>query len=94
MLAGLKETIEKHNSTLNADTDYEITKTITELPKYLTVHFIRFFWKRDINKKSKILRKVQFPFELDLAEMLDVSIKPDKVSNRDTIRKVEKIIWI
>jgi len=90
LLAGLKETIEKHNSTLNADTEYETTKTITRLPKYLTVHFIRFFWKRDINKKSKILRKVQFPFELDLAEMLDVSIKADKVSNRDTIRKVEK----
>ncbi|EMG46597.1 Ubiquitin carboxyl-terminal hydrolase [Candida maltosa Xu316] len=90
ILAGLKETIEKHNSTLNADTDYEITKTITRLPKYLTVHFIRFFWKRDINKKSKILRRVQFPFELDVAEMLDSSVKPEKIANRDTIRKVEK----
>lgn len=90
ILAGLKETIEKHNDTLNADAKYEISKTISRLPKYLTVHFIRFFWKSDINKKSKILRRVQFPFELDLAEMLDSSIKPEKIANRDTIRKVEK----
>ncbi|EGW34655.1 uncharacterized protein SPAPADRAFT_63893 [Spathaspora passalidarum NRRL Y-27907] len=90
ILAGLKETIEKYNDSLGSNTDYEITKTIDRLPKYLTVHFMRFFWRRDINKKSKILRRVQFPFELDLAEMLDDSIKPEKVSIRDKIRKVEK----
>ncbi|RLV91234.1 Autophagy-related protein 18 [Spathaspora sp. JA1] len=90
ILAGLKETIEKYNETLQANTDYEITKTIDRLPKYLTVHFMRFFWRRDINKKSKILRRVQFPFELDLAEMLDESIKQEKVAIRDKIRKIEK----
>ena len=90
ILGGLTETITKHNDTLNADSEYEVSKKITRLPKYLVVHFIRFFWRRDINKKSKILRKVQFPFELDLSEFLDDSIKEEKNKNRDIIRKVEK----
>ncbi|KAI5953587.1 UBP6 [Candida jiufengensis] len=90
IISGLTETITKHNDALDTNTEYQITKKITRLPKYLTVHFIRFFWRRDINKKSKILRKVQFPFELDLSEVLDESIKEDKNKVRDLIRKVEK----
>ncbi|KAK6202396.1 uncharacterized protein RJT21DRAFT_118415 [Scheffersomyces amazonensis] len=90
IIGGLKETIEKYNDTLQSNTDYEVSRTITRLPKYLTVHFVRFFWRRDTQKKSKILRRVQFPFELDLAEMLDESIKSEKVKIRDGIRKIEK----
>lgn len=90
ILNSLKDTIEKYNDTLQSNTEYEVTKTITRLPKYLTVHFVRFFWRRDTQKKSKILRKVLFPFELDVAEMLDESIKPDKVAIRDKLRQIEK----
>lgn len=90
LLNGLKETIEKYNDTLQTNTEYQITRLITRLPKYLTVQFVRFYWKRETQKKSKILRKVQFPFELDVSEMLDEDIKADKVKARDAIRKVEK----
>lgn len=90
LLADMKDTLEKHSEELGANTVYETSKTITRLPKYLTVHFLRFFWKREINKKSKILRRVQFPFELDLSELLDDSIKADKAAVRDKIRKIEK----
>lgn len=90
ILDGLKESIEKYNETLQSNTEYELTRSITRLPKFLTVHFVRFFWRRDTQKKSKILRRVQFPFELDVADMLDDSIKEEKVSIRDKIRKVEK----
>ncbi|KAM9924835.1 hypothetical protein OXX59_004280 [Metschnikowia pulcherrima] len=90
ILNGLKETIEKYNEGLQTNTEHELTKTITRLPKYLTVHFVRFFWRKDTKKKSKILRKVSFPFELDLAEMLDDSIKAEKVAIRDKLRSIEK----
>lgn len=90
ILNSLKDTVEKFNDELQSNTEYEATKTITRLPKYLTVHFVRFFWRRDTQKKSKILRKVQFPFELDVAEMLDESIKSEKVAVRDLLRKLEK----
>lgn len=87
---GLKDTLEKYNDTLQSNAEYQVSKTITRLPKYLTVHFVRFYWRRDTQKKSKILRRVQFPFELDVAEFLDESIKQDKVAVRDQLRKLEK----
>lgn len=90
ILNGLTDTLEKHNDTLNTNANYEVTKTITRLPKYLTVQFVRFFWRRDSGKKSKILRRVQFPFELDVAEMLDESIKQEKTEVRDKLHKIEK----
>ncbi|OBA22908.1 cysteine proteinase [Metschnikowia bicuspidata var. bicuspidata NRRL YB-4993] len=90
IMNGLKESIEKFNDTLQVNTEHQLTKTITRLPKYLTVHFVRFFWRTDTKKKSKILRKVLFPFELDLAEMLDESIKAEKIAVRDQLRSIEK----
>ncbi|QPG74731.1 hypothetical protein FOA43_002064 [Brettanomyces nanus] len=86
----MKEKIEKHNDSLDKNCVYEITRTITRLPKYLTVHFVRFFWKRETGKKSKILRKIQFPFELDVTDLLDESVKEDKIKARESIYKVEK----
>lgn len=90
ILNGLTEVIEKHNDLLGANTEYQLKKTITRLPKYLTIQFVRFFWRVDTRKKLKILRRVQFPFELDLSEMLDESIRFDKVEVRDKLRKIEK----
>ena len=34
---------------------------IESLPPYLTVQMVRFFFKRDVQKKSKILRKANPP---------------------------------
>ncbi|KAG7194773.1 deubiquitinating enzyme [Scheffersomyces spartinae] len=90
ILNGLSDIITKHNDLLNSDTDYQLKRTITRLPKYLTVQFVRFFWRTDTRKKLKILRRVQFPFELDLSEMLDESIRSEKVEVRDKLRKIEK----
>lgn len=90
LLNGVKENITKFNETLQANTEYEISKKIIRTPKYLIVHFVRFFWRRDTQKKSKILRKVQFPIELDISEMLDESIKIKKSKFRDDLRKIEK----
>lgn len=87
---GLKETIEKHNDSLNRNAKYEISRKITKLPKYLTVHFVRFFWKRETGKKAKIMRKVQFPFQLDVLELVDEHERESKIKARDEIFKIEK----
>jgi ubiquitin carboxyl-terminal hydrolase 14 len=86
----LTDHLQKFSQTLNKDCDYEITKRITKLPTVLTIQFVRFFWKRTTNKKSKILRKVQFPFQLDLADLLDDDYKPEKIKVRDQLRSLEK----
>lgn len=89
LLAGLKDTIEKHNQALDRNAEYAVTKRISRLPKYLTVQFVRFFWRRDTNKKSKILRKVAFPLQLDISDMCTDELRAKLVPARDEFRKAE-----
>lgn len=90
ILAGLEEKIEKKSSKLDRDAIYTKKSRISRLPKYLTVHFVRFFWKREVQKKSKIMRKVTFPPELDVVEFCTDSLKEKLVPVRDKVREVRK----
>ncbi|OTB07349.1 hypothetical protein M426DRAFT_318040 [Hypoxylon sp. CI-4A] len=87
---GLSEKLEKRSEVLGRDATYTKTSKISRLPKYLTVHFVRFFWKRETQKKAKIMRKVTFPHELDLVEFCDDKLKPMLVPVRDKVREVRK----
>ena len=88
--AGLKEEIEKRSATLERDAVYNKTSQISRAPKYLTVHFVRFFWKKDVGKKAKILKKVTFPEELDVTEYCTDDLRKRLVPVRDKIRNVRK----
>jgi len=88
--AGLTDTYTKASPTLGRDAEYKSTKTIARLPKYLPVHFVRFYWKASINKKSKILKKVVFPHELDVAEYCTPELKAMLIPVRDKIRDLRK----
>lgn len=90
ILAGLTEKIEKNSEVLGRDVSYTKTSKISRLPVYLTVHFVRFFWRRDTQKKAKILRKVTFPKELDIMEFCADSLKQKLVPVRDRLREVCK----
>jgi ubiquitin carboxyl-terminal hydrolase 14 len=90
ILAGLEEKIEKNSSVLNRDAVYTKKSKISRLPKYLTVHFVRFFWKREAQKKAKIMRKVTFPDELDVVEFCTDELKKMLVPVRDKVREVRK----
>lgn len=92
ILEGLEEKIEKHSSVLNRDTIYTKKSKIARLPKYLTVHFVRFFWKREAQKKAKIMRKVTFPHELDVVEFCTDELKAMLVPVRDKVREIRKDI--
>ncbi|KAH7334508.1 cysteine proteinase [Rhizoctonia solani] len=71
---GIKEPlngqIEKFSERLGRSAQYQQTSRISRLPSNLTVHMVRFYWRRDINKKAKIMRKVKFPFEFDALDLL------------------------
>lgn len=82
--------LKKRSDLTGANSIYSVEKKISRLPKFLTVQYVRFFWKRSTNKKSKILRKVVFPFQLDVADMLTPEYAAEKVKVRDELRKVEK----
>ncbi|KAI1246246.1 hypothetical protein MGN70_013143 [Eutypa lata] len=90
ILNGLSEKLEKRSEVLGRDAVYTKTSKISRLPKYLTVHFVRFFWKRETQKKAKIMRKVTFPHELDVVEFCDENLKKLLVPVRDKVREVRK----
>ena len=90
ILKGLTEKIEKKSPTLDCDALYTKTSRISRLPKYLTVHFVRFFWRRDIRKKTKIMKKVTFPAELDVVEFCTETLQKQLVPVRDKVREVRK----
>ncbi|KAM0280134.1 hypothetical protein ACHAQH_004206 [Verticillium albo-atrum] len=88
--AGLTEKIEKRSAVLDRDTDFTKKSQISRLPKYLTVHFVRFFWRRDTQKKAKIMRKVVFPHELDAVEFCNDELKSMLIPVRDKVREIRK----
>lgn len=90
LVSGLSEKIEKRSEVLGRDVSYTKTSKISRLPKYLTVHFVRFFWKRDVQKKAKIMRKVTFPHELDAVEFCTDELKKALIPVRDKVREVRK----
>ncbi|KAL9108887.1 MAG: hypothetical protein Q9227_006418 [Pyrenula ochraceoflavens] len=87
---GLTEEIEKHSESLGRNATYTKTSSIDRLPKYLTVHFVRFFWKREAQKKAKIMRKVTFPAELDIVEFCTDDLKKRLIPVRDKVRDLRK----
>jgi len=88
--AALEEKIEKNSSVLDRQAIYTKTSRISRLPKYLTVHFVRFFWKREAQKKAKIMRKVTFPPELDVVEFCTEELRKQLVPVRDKVREIRK----
>jgi ubiquitin carboxyl-terminal hydrolase 14 len=90
LMAGLTEEIEKNSPTLGRNAIYTKTSRVSRLPKYLTVHFVRFFWKKDAQKKAKILRKVTFPEELDVVEFCTDDLKKKLIPVRDKVREIRK----
>ncbi|TDZ15446.1 Ubiquitin carboxyl-terminal hydrolase 6 [Colletotrichum orbiculare MAFF 240422] len=90
ILAALTEKLEKKSSVLDRDANYTKKSKISRLPKYLTVHFVRFFWKREVQKKAKIMRKVTFPHELDVIEFCTDELKKSLVPVRDKVREIRK----
>jgi len=90
LAAGLKSEIEKHSESLNKDAMYTKTSKISRLPKYLTIHLVRFYWKREVGKKAKIMRKVTFPPELDLVEFCTDDLKKLLIPVRDKVRDIRK----
>ncbi|KAB5559809.1 hypothetical protein GE09DRAFT_1114499 [Coniochaeta sp. 2T2.1] len=90
IMNALTEKIEKRSALLDRDAVYTKKSLISHLPKYLTVHFVRFFWRRDVQKKAKIMRKVTFPQELDAVEFCTPELKKALIPVRDKVREIRK----
>lgn len=80
VLESLDQKIEKNSATLGRSAMYTKSQRISRLPAYLTVNFVRFFWKPTEQVKAKILRKVKFPFDLDASQFCTTELQ-DKLTN-------------
>ncbi|KAF7257139.1 hypothetical protein EG68_05269 [Paragonimus skrjabini miyazakii] len=86
---GFEGTVTKHSATLGRDAVYKKTSVITRLPGYLSVHFVRFFYKEDKQLNAKILKDVKFPMELDLFSFCSESLQKELIPIRELMRRHE-----
>lgn len=77
----LKENIDLFSDTLGRGTVFEKTQLISRLPPYLTIQFMRFFWKQaNVStgtkaNKAKILKSVMFSKVIDLYDLCSEGTK-------------------
>ncbi|XP_011008463.1 PREDICTED: ubiquitin carboxyl-terminal hydrolase 7 isoform X1 [Populus euphratica] len=86
---GLKSELEKASPSLGRSAIYLKESCINALPRYLTVQFVRFFWKRESNQKAKILRKVDYPLELDVYDFCSDDLRKKLEAPRQILRDEE-----
>ncbi|PCH43146.1 cysteine proteinase [Wolfiporia cocos MD-104 SS10] len=93
MLQGIKDAldqkIEKTSPTLGRDATYSASSRLSRLPTYLAVHMVRFAWRRDINKKAKIMRKVKFPTDFDAIDLVTDELKAKILPLSTRYKKIE-----
>lgn len=93
MMAGLKsklsETINKMSPTLNKDCEYKKTSTISRLPAYLTIQFVRFFYKERGAVNAKILKDIKFPLQLDVFELCSEELQQKLIPMRTKFKELE-----
>ncbi|KAE9616185.1 putative ubiquitinyl hydrolase 1 [Lupinus albus] len=86
---GLKSELEKASPALGRSAIFLKDSCINALPRYLTVQFVRFFWKRESNQKAKILRKVGYPLVLDVYDFCSENLRKKLESPRQILRNEE-----
>ncbi|KAI0697801.1 cysteine proteinase [Cytidiella melzeri] len=86
----LNGTIVKNSPSLGREALYNSKSRLARLPAYLTVHMVRFAWRRDINKKTKIMRRVKFPLEFDASDIVTDELKAKLLPVCTKLKTIEK----
>lgn len=87
---GLKGELEKVSPALGRSAVWVKESRIAQLPRYLTVQFVRFFWKRESRQKAKILRKVAFPMRLDVYDFCTKELQDALSAPREALRAIDE----
>ncbi|XP_015754897.1 PREDICTED: ubiquitin carboxyl-terminal hydrolase 14-like [Acropora digitifera] len=93
MHTGLKsrlvENIEKKSATLGRDAVYTKTSKLSRLPAYLTVQFVRFYFKEKDAINAKILKDVKFPLSLDVFDLCTEKLQQKLMPIRAKFKEIE-----
>ncbi|KAH7283821.1 hypothetical protein KP509_34G025200 [Ceratopteris richardii] len=87
----MKTELEKVSPKLQRSCVHMKQTSINDLPLYLTVQFVRFFWKRESNQKAKILRKVEYPLLLDVFELCSQELQEKLKKPREILRAEDDV---
>ena len=86
----LVEDVSKRSEKLGRDAVHKKQSHIARLPYYLTVQFVRFFWRKDKDVKVKILRPVEFPLVIDLYDFCSDELKAKLAPARKALQDAEE----
>lgn len=75
----MQENITKMSPSLDRDAVYVKTSKISRLPAYLTIQFVRFYYKEKEAINAKILKDVKFPVNFDAFELCSPELQ-DKLT--------------
>jgi len=79
--------VERMSESLNRMAQWERKSSISKLPPYIALNFVRFLWKPSESVKAKILRPVSFPVELlDLYEYCTPALQEKLNGPREQMR--------
>lgn len=97
LISRMKETITKFSPTLNRDASYAKTSRINRLPAYLTIQFVRFHYKGNVQTNAKLLRDVKFSMILDVHDSCTKDLQEKlapmrlKYKKADDLQAVSKV---
>ncbi|CAG2119555.1 unnamed protein product, partial [Medioppia subpectinata] len=84
----LKETIEKYSPTLDKNAKYEKISTISRLPAYLAIQFVRFEYKERGSVNAKILKDIKFTLSLDVFELCSPQLQEKLIPIRHKFKEM------
>ncbi|KAI6037941.1 hypothetical protein EDC04DRAFT_3026642 [Pisolithus marmoratus] len=90
IMDALNQKVEKNSPLLMREAIYSQTSRMSRLPSYLTVHIVRFAWRRDIGKKAKIMRKVKFMTEFDALDIVTPELAQKLTPASRRLKEIEK----
>ncbi|XP_023241680.1 ubiquitin carboxyl-terminal hydrolase 14-like [Centruroides sculpturatus] len=85
----MQEVITKHSMTLDRDAQYQKTCKISRLPAYLTIQFVRFFYKERESINAKILKDVKFTLNLDVFDLCTEKLQQKLIPMRLRFKEIE-----
>ncbi|KAG6377843.1 hypothetical protein JVT61DRAFT_14624 [Boletus reticuloceps] len=90
IMDSLNSKLIKNSPSLGREASYTQTSRLSRLPHYLTVHMVRFAWRRDIGKKAKIMRRVKFTTEFDALDIVTPELKERMTPVSQRLKEIEK----
>lgn len=63
------------------------TSRIAKSPEYLLIHLVRFSWRNDVQKNTKLLKPVTFPFVLDTCSLVTKEVGEKQKPLREELKK-------